>query len=285
LACPCREDGDVPELTAPWGESWLWLGGSLMLAVLYANLAWFFRQPRPGAIGKSITRLVAWRFSPWLLQFLRLLYYIGVPVAAVLWGHDAIVGRLLGLQPLNLPASGGDKVGTDITGNWLDWAYDVGWAAALGVGAWVLLTLGWWSYRRALHSAGIARGSENTATVEGRSRWALLREAAYHEVHWAFYRNAPILAVGMYWGLWLGLIVVALEAVLNPAWRKGLANPHTAPCQLARAALAIVSNTLFLLTQNLWLALTVHWGASWGLAAVARISPRTSAHTPDQLIP
>ncbi len=274
----------MPELAAPWGESWLWLGGSLVLAAVYANLAWFFRQPRPGAIGESIARVAAWRFSPWLLQFLRLLYYIGVPVAAFLWGHDAIVGRLVGLQPLSLPASGSDRAAADIAGNWLDWAHDVGWAAALGVGAWALLTLGWWSYRRALHAGGVARSAEHIAAVEGGSGWALLREAAYHEIHWAFYRNAPILAVGTYWGLWLGLIVVALEAVLNPAWRKGLSNIHTAPCQLARAALAIVSSTLFLLTQNLWLALIVHWGASWGLAAVARISPRTSARTPDQLI-
>ena len=216
----------MPELP----ESWLWLGGSLLVAILWANLAWFFRKPRSGEVGEFVTRLIAWHFAPWLLQLLRLLYYIGVPAAALYWGHDAVVERHLGL-------SGGrpDK--------WLDWAQDAGWAAALGVGAWVLLALGWWAYRRALATAG----GERAVTGANSSAWVFLREAVYHEAHWAFYRNAPILAVGTYWGLWIGLALVALEAILSPAWYKGLADPQRAPAQLMRGALAIVSSVLFLL--------------------------------------
>ena len=75
----------MSELSAAWGESWLWLGGSLLVAALWTNLAWFFRQPRVGAVGDFVARLVAWRFSPWLLQLLRLLYTVGVPFAALLW--------------------------------------------------------------------------------------------------------------------------------------------------------------------------------------------------------
>jgi hypothetical protein len=40
-----------------------------------------------------------------------------------------------------------------------------------------------------------------------------------------------------------------------------------------RGALSIVSVALFLLTQNLWLALAVHWGISWGLAVLVRALP------------
>ncbi len=273
----------MPELTVAWSEGWLWLSGSLFLAALCTNLAWLFRQPRPGAIGEFVARLVAWRFSPWLLQLLRPLYYIGVPFAAFLWGHDAVVGRLLGLQQLDLSISGGEETSAHIAANWLDWAHDVGWAVALGIGAWGLLALVWWTYRRALVTAGITAGEGDVVAGANSSGWVFLREAAYHEVHWAFYRNAPILTVGMYWGLWIGLALVALEAVLNPAWRKGLADPQRAPAQLLRGALAVVSGALFLLAQNLWLALALHWGVSWGLAALTRMLPLLPARKPDQI--
>ncbi len=253
------------QLTLTWSESWLWLGSSLLLAILWKNIVWFFRQPRLGIIGKSLTRLAAWRFSPWLLQILRLLYFIGLPFAALLWGHDAVIGGFLGLQRFDLSTLGGEG----IDDSWLDWVHDVGWAVVLGLGAWGLLTLGWWAYRRALVTAD-EKGAVTNASVSG---WVLLREAAYHEAHWAFYRNAPILAWGAYWGIWAGLALVALEATLNPAWRKGLDDPRRAPAQLMRGALAVVSSVLLWLTQNLWLALALHWGVSWGLAALVRTFP------------
>lgn len=264
-----------------WSEGWLWLGGSLLLAVLWANLAWFFRQPHSGAVGEFVTRLIAlglrprpnaWRFSPYLLQFLRLLYYIGVPFAVLLWGHDAVVGRLLGLQRFDLPAPSDDVIGAIVAANWLDWTYDAGWAVVLGIGAWALLALGWWAYRRAL----VPASEEGAVAGAGVSVWILLREAAYHEIHWAFYRNAPTLAWGAYWGVWSGVALVALEAALNPAWRAGLADPQRAPAQLLRWALAVVSGALFLQTQNLWLALILHWGVSWGMVTLVRVlSPIT----------
>ena len=268
----------MPEMTMAWSEDWLWLGGSLLLAVICANLAWFFRQPRSGAVGEFVTHLVAWRFSPYLLQFLRLLYYIGVPFAVLLWGHDAVVGRLLGLQRFDLPALSDDVTGATVAANWLDWTYDAGWAAVLGIGAWCLLALGWWVYRRALSSAG----EESAVAGADVSVWILLREAAYHEIHWAFYRNAPILAWGAYWGVWGGLALVALEAALNPAWRAGLADPQRAPAQLLRGALAVVSGALFLQTQNLWLALILHWGVSWGMVTLVRTFPPS---TPERVAP
>jgi len=244
----------MPDPTA----AWLWLSGSLLMAVLWTNLAWFFRQPRSETTSDLITPLITWRFAPQLLELLRLLYYIGVPYGALLWGRDAVVEGLLGL--------GGEKANVAPAANWLDWARDVGWTAALGIGAWAVLALGWWAYRRALAAAD-SEVEVGGANVSG---WVLLREAAYHEVHWAFYRNAPILVLGEYWGIWTGLALAALEAALNPAWRKGLADPRTAPPQLMRGALAVVSSLLFLMTQNLWLALALPRGVSWGLYVLVR---------------
>jgi hypothetical protein len=258
----------VAELDWAWHEGWLWLGGSLLAAILWTNLVWLFRQPPPGVVSEYVARLLSWPFSPWLFQLLRLLYYVGLPFAALFWGHDAVVGRILGLKQLVLPAEGN----VSVCANWLDWTRDVGWAASLGIGVWALLALGWWAYRRALSTIGAGDAVAGT----GSSAWTLLREAAYHQVHWAFYRNAPVIALerqfagGRYWGVWIGLALVALEAAFNPAWRNGLTDPRRAPSQLTVGALAAVSSVLFLQTENLWLALVVHWGVSWGLAALAR---------------
>ena len=236
------------------------------MAVFWANLAWFFRQPRPGTVGEFVARLAVHPFSPVLLEFFRLLYYLGVPFAALLWGHDAVVGRVLGLKPLILPISTANASNADLTANWLAWTRDTGRAAALGVGVWALLASSWWVYRRALSAIDPTHAVAGTDS----SAWTLLREAAYHQAHWAFYRNAPILAVGTYWGAWIGLALVALEATLNPAWRKGLSDPRRAPAQLAYGSLAVASNLLYLQTENLWLALIIHWAISWSLAALAR---------------
>jgi len=267
----------VPELTSAWSEGWLWLGGSLLLAVLWTNLAWLLRRPRSGPVGEFVTRLVAWRFSPSLLQSFRLLYYLGLPFAALSWGRDAVVSRLLGLQVIKLPVSAAKATGAYVAANWLDWATDGGWAAAVGIGTWGLLVLGWWFYRRA-----VVATDDRDATSGAGTGWVFLRESAYHEVHWAFYRNAPILTVGAYWGIWIGLGLVAVEAALNPAWRRDLAHPQRTPGLLVRAALAVVSSVLFWLTENLWLALALHWGVSWGLVVLARALPLVPDRTPDQ---
>lgn len=255
-----------------WHDRWLWLGGSFLAGVLWTNLAWFFRSPLPDTEDRAfltrlrthVSRLTAWRFSPWLLQILRLLYYVGLPVAALLLGHDAIVEKFLGLK--FRPGFAIETEGATAA-KWLDWARGLGWAATLGMGTWSLLALGWWAYRRAL----VAVGANSMTTSPFAGGWALLREAIYHEIHWTFYRNAFIVVWGEYWGIWSGLALVGLEAILNPAWRAGLADPQKAPAQSIRGALAGVSGVLFLLTQNLWLAIAVHWGVSWGLAALANV--------------
>lgn len=267
----------MPELSIPWHAAWTWLGASLLAMVAYANIAWFFRQPRPGRFGELISRLIGWRFSLWLQQTVRLLVYVGLPFAALVWGHDAVTRSLMGLQTLDLPVSDAQVVEAPATvSNWLDWVGDVGWAAILGISALGLLVLGWWAYRRALISAGEGRAG----TQDPVSGWVLLREAAYHEVHWAFYRNAPILAWGRYWGTWAGLILVAVEATLNPAWRQGLGDTNEAPARLMRGVLAVVSSILFLQTQNLWLAVVLHFAVSAGTAAIARALPLQPGRAP-----
>lgn len=157
-----------------------------------------------------------------------------------------------------------------VSANWFDWLHDFGWALALGLGSFGVFLLARWTRRRALTDGEVDERSAQEPS------WKTIREAAYHEIHWAFYRNAPIVTFGPYWGVWVGLLLVALEALANPTWRKGLSVPKRVSEQLLRAMLAVASSVLFLRTQNLWLSIVCHSMVSWGLQRVSVTSPALS---------
>jgi len=236
-------------------DPWLWLGGSLLLAVVAAQASWWlWRLERSHA---WLEPLSSWPFLPVLIEVGRLLYYVGLPFAALIWGQDAVVGRLLGLQPLVFAAGQAP--------NWTDWARDAAWTGGLAVTAWAVLAIGWLTVRSAPGSA-----QPSSADLPG---WKLLWEAVFHQAHWAFYRNAPLVALGPYGGVWAGLGLVALEAGLNP-WRwADLGDAERAPATFVQAGLAMLSAVLYLKTANLWLAVLAHWGVAWGLAAWVRAFP------------
>jgi len=242
-------------------DRWMWLGGSLLLALVTTNASWQAWRRRGGRA--RFGSFVRSGLFPPLRQLARLLYYIGLPFCALTLGHAA-VGRSLGLQ--SLPSS------PDLAAAWADWARDLSWAVGLGLAAWSVLAVGWLAVRRA------GGGPEPIASHA--STWVLLREAAFHEVHWSFYRNAPSVVLGLYWGAWAGLGLVALEAALNPWWRGDLGEASRAPAALVRAGLAALSATLCLQTENLWLAVLVHWGVTWGLVAWTRAFPLRDRQTP-----
>lgn len=243
-------------------EGWLWLGGSLFGAIAWVNTLWLIGHLYPRAADKYP------KLFPHIFQLLRLLYYVGIPFAALLWGQDALVTRVFGLQPLALPSGEGELYGSAVALNWRDWAGDIGWAVLLAALACGVMGAAWLTYRRVggTHAIWPIKGSDSPPSL-------LLREAVYHEVHWAFYRNMPAVTLGTYWGAWCGLGLVALEALLNPAWYSDLANPAMAPERLMRSSMAVISTLLFLMTENLWLAILVHWLVSWAVLAVVRAFP------------
>jgi hypothetical protein len=274
-------------------EAWLWLAGSFLVALLWTNLSWLYapwvEDDGTGETSRSLAetivrRVGGGRFSSTVYQVLRLVYYVGIPAAALFWGRDAVVGRFLGLQPLLLPDSGGTGQGLDIAANWSAWLHDLGWAAGVTAASIGLLALASLTHRKAL---------SNVQTEEARSERPSVsvaaREALYHETHWAFYRNAPIVAFGPYWGPWAGFLLVGLQAAANPHWRSSLRDPGAAWPELRRAALAVVSTVLFLRTQNLWMAFFVHTIISWAVGALYQapepegLSPvsRSKAPAPD----
>jgi hypothetical protein len=176
----------------------------------------------------------------------------------------------MGLQPLVMFQSllGEPVSAAEIVVSRADWVQDLGWAMGLGGVTWVLMALGW-------RLAGSPSPGPMPAERDAASRFLFL-EAIFREVHWAFYRNVPIVALalygevsnGVYWGAWAGLALVVLEMALDPWWTSDLIVPERAPRALSRFGLVVLSVVLFLRTQNLWLAILVHWAVTWGLEKV-----------------
>ncbi|MGQ9521196.1 MAG: hypothetical protein ACUVTV_00530 [Anaerolineae bacterium] len=246
----------------PVTDRWLWLGGSVLVALLSTWAAWFLRR-RAWA-----ERLRASPFFPPLLHLFRFLYFIGGPFAALLWGRDAVVERWLGLAPLTV------LLGPAIPPEerlqlWMDGVRGLGWAILLGGIAWAILAVIWWA---------VGRQSDGKALRLPLSVPVALREALFQETHWMFYRNGPSVVLGNYWGAWMGLGIVALEAVLNPWWWKALREPEKSPLTLIRAGMAVLSAAFYLQAVNLWLSILLHWGVTGGLAgwAAARARRRDS---------
>jgi hypothetical protein len=173
-----------------------------------------------------------------LEQFLRLIYFIGVPYAALLTGSLASID-------MGLTGAGGSILGWS-PAEWLR-----GLSTALMLGAIVLLPIG-------LASRQIARAGQPLGT-DDRSAGAVIVDAIYAEIHWAFYRAAPLILLGdvyaaaIFGALLVGVewIVVLIRNGLNPA-------PEERQMWLRRGVLLALSATLFALTQNVWLAMLAH---------------------------
>ncbi len=235
----------------PLPDRWLWLGLSVLLAVASTNLAWSARRwPRGRAWTERLE--AAGVLSP-LLHLVRLFYYVGLPFGALLWGQEAILERAFGLWPLPVfltpPASA-----EEVLPAWTQWARGVGWAVFLGATFWGLIALGGWMER-------------GTGIETRQGFWASFREAVFHETHWMFYRNGPVVALGPYWGTWAGAGIALVEAALNPWWRRALTRSDQRLPALLRVAMAPMSAFLYLQAGNLWLAILLHWGVTWGAVA------------------
>jgi hypothetical protein len=233
----------------------LWVLGSLALAVIATNVTrlavrtrWQGRASSPGGTWGSLQPLV------WLLTALFLFL---PPIAA--WRAGALSPYLMGLSELN----------------WPDTLISSGGLALVSGG---IIVFGWLMYRHRLPARARASG--------GSQPWLAPVDAALLQWHWAFYRAgvigslvlaaemegtrpaaflAPLVEQPLYWGSWLGMILVALEWALNPFAREALIgsrrNPDHAPAAeltVIRMALAVTTTSLFILTRNFWLGLVCH---------------------------
>jgi hypothetical protein len=206
----------------------LWTLASMTAAVL----AILFVGPA------QLNRLRANTGGRFLEQLLRVIYFIGVPYAALLTGSIAAID-------MGLTGAGGSILGWS-PAEWLR-----GLGTALTLGALVLFPIGFASRQ-------IARAGQPVGT-DDRSAGAVIVEAIYAETHWAFYRAAPlILLADVYTAVIFGALLVGVEWLVVLI-RNGLSpSPEERQRWLRRGALLALSAALFALTQNVWLALLVH---------------------------
>ena len=231
-------------------ERWVWLNVSLVIALLASALRWFLERPhlleRLTNAPPTLQRPV-WEI-PWIIQPLRLLYAVGIPAAALLW-RGALTPSGLGLKPFFWTA---DQALSTASGSWNIWVRDLGWTCAFACVFWVLVAIA----DRSAKQLSPPRTTRRSVSVS-------LREAVYHQAHWAFYREPFVLLLGVGMGSWAGLLPVAGEALLNPARWTDLQSPTRGRDLLIRVGLAVLSAMLFIQTQNIWLMLLADAGLTW----------------------
>jgi hypothetical protein len=248
------------------GQLATWLVASFLLYAIAAQLAWQFQWLMPSGVpaagatsrhaipdrylerdyglGRLASRLEGVLLNPWLEEAIRLIYYLGIPFLAAVNG--LLAADLLGI-------SGTDWVdGKSMQGFlWEDWVQGAG----LALMATLAMTGVWCAGRATSRRVGLV----SVMPALSGPFWQRLLHALYDQVHWAFYRSGPILWMNdLYWGTFVGLGLVLLEASLNPVSRWALKSPETAGPPLFRLGMAWVSALLFLATRNLWFTVGVH---------------------------
>ncbi len=173
-----------------------------------------------------------------LEQFLRLVYFIGVPYAALLAGSIASID-------MGLTGAGGSILGWS-PAEWLR-----GLSTTLMLAVIALIPIG-------MASRQIARAGQPLGT-DDRSVGAVFVEAICAEIHWAFYRATPLILLGdVYTAVLFGVLLVGVEWIVVLI-RNGLSvSPAERQGWLRRGVLLALSAAVFVLTQNVWLAMGWH---------------------------
>ncbi len=236
---------------------WDWLLVSVALNTLAALVHWVVAQRASSARETSLWRAVRDALeSPWLAQPIRLIYGVGLPAAVLFW-QRALTTHGLGLQ--GLPgARDGIGAATTTLARWHDWARDIGWAVAIGAVTGLVIFLGDRAAER-YRATELPPQRHDPATS--------LREAVYHQVHWAFYREPFVILYGVGLGSWLGALPVLLETLLNPLlWETvHTGGPHHTRAVLVRGALFVAGVMTYLKTGNLWVAIAMDMLLGWAL--------------------
>jgi hypothetical protein len=247
-------------------ELTVWTAGSVLLAAAGAQVAWRAERKPQGRIAQFRAWLTGNLFGRAFLFLLRFLYYFGLPYVAVLrHALSLVVIGLVGTQTSDLPWW---MLGWNLS----EWAGALGWAIGLGGLAAAALAWGWWNARRALEgdlpSGGLLPAPSLLVTA---------RESLYAEIHWAFYRAAPLLFMAdPYWATLAGAALVVVEWSLDPYWRAGLANGSRREVLLTQMAWLALSTAIFALARNVWPIIVLHSALAWALGRwVALLSAQT----------
>jgi hypothetical protein len=168
----------------------------------------------------------------------RLVYYVGLP-------YIALLTQSLSPPDLGLAGNSGPIVGWSS----VDWLRHLSTAFVVGVLALVPIVLAARQLARTVQPLG----------VDKRSTGAILIEAAYAEIHWAFYRAAPLIILGdVYWATVIGLGLIGVEVLVTLVRNGPGTQPEEYQAWLGQALLLTMSATVFIATRNVWLALLLH---------------------------
>jgi len=261
----------------------LWIALSILIYTVSVNLAWRWRLPRPGRLAPWIEKVKGWSLASWLLQLLRLVYYVGLPFCLLLNG-DAVERSLRRFLGFSIPPVGFLMRGVLLPramglggATTSEWFAGIGIGIALGLGAFFLMASGWWYFAHSVRTlpwgqtgspdpgANIGEPVAVATSSSTQAWWAILWEAIYAEMHWAFYRAGPIILLdNFYAGIFLGFLILSLEWWTNPAWRRNWDTVTQRPDVVLSWSLAFVMAIIFLFTRNLWLAITLHWAIEMG---------------------
>ena len=242
----------------------LWTAGSILLSVVGGLLAWLAgQQPqsRLGQLGASLSGNPIGRATLFLVRFA---FYIGLPYVALM-NHalSPVVIGLLGTQTPDLPWwllgwNTSEWVKALIGGSDPAGGVTVGALLPGGIAAAVLL-LGWRNAYRAMGAAFPAGG-----LLPAPSIFVVVRESLFAEIHWAFYRAAPLAFIAdPYWATLAGAVLVILEWVLDPAWHAGLADGTRREALLMQLTWLALSASIFVLARNVWPILVLHIALAW----------------------
>lgn len=206
----------------------IWVLASMVIAVLTTLIfsparAAHFRSTLGGRVAEQIGRLM---------------YFVGLPYAALLAKT---------LSPIDLGIAG--NTGPVLGWSSVDWLTHLNYALVIGLLALVPIGL---AARQMAHTG-------QPLGVDARSTGATLLDAAYAEIHWAFYRAAPyIILDDVYTATLIGLALVSVELLVTLAHNGLGTQPEDRQSWLGQVLLLALSATFFIITRNVWLALIVH---------------------------
>lgn len=210
---------------------------SIALSVALSNFQWSIQHAANSPLAGQLRQLGERPPLRVLLEILRLLYYLGLPFAALYIGWVDL--RSMGL------------------GN-LDWADGIRWAIVIVLAGWLLLMAIWLPYLRATMDV-LA-----TPTTQFSFPRRLV-ELVYMQAHWAFYRAVAIVFLpgemrdALYWGAAIGLGLTLLEALASPRIRQRLTQIGAADGIVWNFGQAALNALAFVVTRNLFLLLAIQF--------------------------
>jgi hypothetical protein len=210
----------------------IWTLVSLIIAVLVTLI---FDHARADRFRSTF----AGRFAE---QLARLIYFIGLPYAALLTQSISAVN-------LGFMGTGGSIDASILGWTSADWLRSLNVWLTLGLIALIPIGLA----ARQMARAGSPLG------VDARSTGSIIIDSVYAEVHWTFYRTAPmILLSNAYWATLIGVILIGLEWIVSLV-RNGLGSqPEDRQSWIGQILLLALSAALFILTRNVWLIIGLH---------------------------